>query len=218
MNHALAIGREAFQAIAVIIFLSWSGLGCEENEPKPVFFCGDVYQLDATQVRCRKRFQSNLDTLKLLRNLEFVDLVGTKSKRIDPLTKLTKLRFLDLSRTETAAIGKLATIVSLRDFRLNHNLVRNVSGLGEMPNLERVELNWTWVADLKPLAKAPKLKALHLDGTRVVDISPLIGIQSLEEVSLWKTKVPRKQLQAFKKKRGSVRILGCEGAGELPCN
>lgn len=141
---------------------------------------GVVYESDLEGIFRLKVSGSvkNINDLKYLKNLEYLELQSTGVSNITPLASLTNLRVLYLQRNSVSDISPIGKLTKLQVLSLNGNKVSNIEALGKLTALERLYLKENGIKNVNPLGKLVNLKALYLEGNGIADFSPLSGLKT----------------------------------------
>jgi len=169
--------------------------------------------------------------LKRLKRLERLDLSKTQISSLRPLAGLTRLRQLDLSATRVKDLRPLVRCTSLMDLRLSETPVQDLSALRtttlarlelgssnmtRLPKLSTLAVDTLVITDAKPgLDFAPMAQAqvttLILDATGVIQVKGLAGHPTLRAISLYRTRVTLRTVQALLKKNRTLQIVTPKG-------
>jgi hypothetical protein len=127
----------------------------------------------------------NIDSLKDLTALRWLDMNATKVTDLEPLKGLTALQWLDLSFTKVENLEPLKGLAALQWLSLvGATRVENVEPLKDLTALQWLHLGRTNVENLEPLKGLRALWWLDVDGTRVRNLEPLKGLTALKELDL----------------------------------
>ena len=127
---------------------------------------------------------ANIEPLKDLAALQYLNLTRTQVANIEPLRGLTKLQNLDLSITHVANIEPIKHLAALKILNLQGTGVANIEPLQDLTALQILNLGGTRVANIEPLQGLTKLQTLNLLATQVANIKPLRGLTKLQKLDL----------------------------------
>jgi uncharacterized membrane protein YgcG len=139
-----------------------------------------------TRLRTLKISNTPLEgTLDLtpFRDLEQLDLHGTRLSNLTGLGDLTQLTTLDLSDTNVTDLRALERSEHLNELHLSGLNLEKVLGLENLWRVTRLHLNRCTGIDLHRIALLYRLEEISLEQTDVTDLSPLAGLGSLQR--LW---------------------------------
>ncbi len=146
--------------------------------------------ITGTSLRCLRN--SRQLTVLLLGNCR-----GVRNAGLEQLKVLTELQTVDLSgtRVHDAGMTHLRSLINLRALSLDDTEITDagLENLSALLNLEDLCLSNTQLHDvgMKYLRLLANLQTLSLDGTGITDagLDDLLGLEKLEELSLTKTQV-----------------------------
>lgn len=154
-------------------------------------YCSELADLDFLRPMQQLRYLelggtsvANLQPLAQLGALQYLSLLGTKVQDIRPLQGLHNLQILDLNATLVVDLAPLAGLSQLCDLTLNDSAIHNIDALATLPALEALWLDKTKVCDLAPLALMPHLTRLSLSYTDITELSLLAKLPKLTTLYL----------------------------------
>ena len=164
----------------------------------------------------------SIDALKDLKDLENLDISGTRVKLLEGLSKAYKLKILNLSRTQIDSIGKLKDLKNITHLHVDRTWVKEFDGIQGLTKMMVLSASWTRVKDLEPLLPLTRLVELYLDGCgakleKGLDLSPLKELRSLRRLALWQSGATRQGIGELKRANPHLQVMGCEGPGDWPC-
>jgi Leucine-rich repeat (LRR) protein len=140
---------------------------------------------------------NSLSPLKFFLQLESLLVQEAPISDLSPLSNLSKLKELNLMCCKSIQdLKPLSGLSRLTELYLQCTAVSDITPLSSLSSLKILSLEYTKVVSLTPLAHL-KLKELIITGTGVVDLSPLREMP-LEKLSVYKSKVSKAELTAFK--------------------
>lgn len=155
----------------------------------------------------RETLVSDISPIANLKKLLQLNLGGTKISDVSPIANLKRLRVLNLGETRTADISPLSNLKELQELRLAETRISNVQAIANLKELRWLSLRDTQVLDISPLKNLKELKWLVLHGAPVSDISPLADLKNLEVLRIGRTNVPHSQVEWFRKKLPTCKII-----------
>ena len=107
---------------------------------------------------------STLPSVKGLKALRRLEIVGTGISDISGLSELTQLTNLNLNRNLITDVSPLAGLKKLKYLELANNIISNVSPLAELTNLEELNLRDNAISDFSPLDGLPEKTIIRMEG------------------------------------------------------
>lgn len=131
----------------------------------------------------------NLDEMKNLSNLKYLDLSFAKISDISVISNFPDLEVLVLYQTSISNFKSIDTLTNLVQLDLGHTFVKDISFISNFPKLKKLEMEFTNIVDLSPLSNLQNLEYLNISYTDVNSIKPLSNLKNLKKVYLMYTKV-----------------------------
>lgn len=140
---------------------------------------GTLYKSDLAKVYRLKipTGYKNLNDLKLLTNLEYLDLSNTKLTSVSPLASLKNLRVLYLYKNSIKDISPIKGLTKLEVLSINGNKVSSISVLAGLTNLTELYIRENIITDYSPIAKLKNLNILYLKGNKLTNYTKLQTIK-----------------------------------------
>ncbi len=140
---------------------------------------GTLYKSDLAKVYRLKipAGYKTLKDLKLLTNLEYLDMSNTKLTSVSALASLKNLRVLYLYKNSIKDISPLKGLTKLEVLSINTNKVSNISTLSGLTYLTELYIRENTITDYTPVAKLKNLNILYLKGNKSVNYSKLQTIK-----------------------------------------
>ncbi len=140
---------------------------------------GTLYKSDLAKVYRLKipAGYKTLNDLKLLTNLEYLDLSNTKLTSVSSLASLKNLRVLYLYKNSIKDISPLKGLTKLEILSINGNKVSNISTLAGFGQLTELYIRENTITDYTPVAKLKNLNILYLKGNKSINYSKLQTIK-----------------------------------------
>ncbi len=140
---------------------------------------GTLYKSDLAKVYRLKipAGYKTLNDLKLLTNLEYLDLSNTKLTSVSSLASLKNLRVLYLYKNSIKDITPLKGLTKLEILSINGNKVSNISTLAGFAQLTELYIRENAITDYSPVAKLKNLNILYLKGNKSINYSKLQTIK-----------------------------------------
>jgi|GEM_PF-3596464 len=128
---------------------------------------------------------------------------------LEPLRGLEQLNYLDLELNLIVNLDPISTLTGLRRLNLGGNPIRDSSFLASLPALEVLHLNQTEIVDGTPIGRLTNLRQLGLMGlSGLSDFGFLAGLTHLEGLWLGSTGVSDIH---FLSGLGNIRVLDLSG-------
>lgn len=144
---------------------------------------------------------TDISPLACLTALQKLDLWSNQVTDFSPLAGLASLRELGLAWNQITDLSTLSGPVQLQSLELRGNQITDLSPLSGFVQLQSLELSENQVTKLAPLSGLVELRYLGLSrNEKLKDISKLNKLTNLEELLLFYTKVPDRQVGALRKK------------------
>lgn len=140
---------------------------------------GTLYKSDLAKVYRLKipAGYKTLNDLKMLTNLEYLDLSNTKLSNISSLASLKNLRVLYLYRNTIKDISPIKGLTKLEILSINGNKVSNISALACLTNLTELYIRENIITDYSPISKLKNLNILYLKGNKLTNYTKLQTIK-----------------------------------------
>ncbi|MCG8332232.1 MAG: leucine-rich repeat domain-containing protein [Chitinophagales bacterium] len=129
---------------------------------------------------------SNVDFLKHLRGLQYLDLSYNKISDISSLKHLVYLQGLDLNSNEISNIRFLEYLTNLKNLDLSFNRIRDKCFLGSLKFLEILNLNSNQISNMR---LGNKLQKLYLNANKISDISFVEHLNDLRHLDIRSNKI-----------------------------
>lgn len=131
---------------------------------------------------------SEIEPLKFMANLQWLDLNGNQISNLRAIGGLTSLQVLGLANNQISNLAPINGLVNLTSLDLSRNQIYNdsynVSCLSGMTNMSWLDLGRNSFTDVSFLSNMQNLQVLGLSFNNVSDISALSGLNSLGTVDL----------------------------------
>lgn len=126
----------------------------------------------------------NLTDIKMLTNLEYLDVRELNIKDITAIGSLKKLRVLYLQSNVITDINALKKLTKLEILSLNGNQIKSISALSSLTNLKYLDLSANKISSISALKKLTSLETLYLQRNSISDISVLSSLKKIKLLSL----------------------------------
>jgi Leucine-rich repeat (LRR) protein len=158
----------------------------------------------------------NIEALKNLTRLKWLDLAGTAVNDLRPIENLDQiiglavggtaipdvasignlinLEILDFSNTNVENVASLTNLSKLKAINISGARVSDVTSLADLRHLAYLILSNTKVANVLPLSSLTKVRALNLAKTQVTDIAPLTALPNIKLLDLSYLKLTQENL------------------------
>jgi Leucine-rich repeat (LRR) protein len=127
---------------------------------------------------------ADIEPLRYMTNLTFLDLWGNQISDVSSLKGLTNLTYLELGNNQISDISPLKGLTNLTGLVLGNNQISDVSPLKGLTNLMGLDLRGNQISDVSPLKGLTNLELLHLGYNKISDVSPLKELTNLTYLSL----------------------------------
>ena len=152
-----------------------NGIGIEGNPISDVSSLAGLLSLEG--ISARRTAISDFSSLAKLPRLEWIDFGDNASISTLPSLKgLKALRRLEIVGTGISDISGLSELTQLTNLNLNRNLITDVSPLADLKRLKGLELANNIISDVSPLSDLTNLEHLNLRDNAISDFSPLEGL------------------------------------------
>ena len=130
----------------------------------------------------------DLSPLANLGELEYLTLIANNIENIEPLSKLTKLRELRINLNGVCDIGALKNLHNLRKLDIGEcGNIQNLSPLQDLTGLEELNIGMNNAKNIEPIGNLTALKILSLWAMSISSFEPLIKLPNLESLCLQDT-------------------------------
>lgn len=126
----------------------------------------------------------NLNDLKMLTNLEYLNAGNLNLKSISALSKLINLRVLYLPQNSISDVRPLKSLTKLQVLSLKGNQIASISSLSGLTDLQKLYLSENKLASVSSLSKLTKLEVLELSNNSIQKIHGLKGLKKLTRLTL----------------------------------
>lgn len=117
-----------------------------------------------------------------------LDLGNLKIKKIpdiEGLKSLKTLKYLNLSGNKISEIEDLENLTSLEFLILSSNKISELKGLERLANLRELSLDYNPIAKMTGLLKLKNLREIHFEGCQIKEITGLENLDYLEIINLF---------------------------------
>ncbi|TAF64681.1 MAG: leucine-rich repeat domain-containing protein [Cytophagales bacterium] len=128
-----------------------------ETDIKKIF---SLTALDASDANL-----SDVEPLRLLKNLQEINLNNTQIISVEPLKNLPNLLKIYLMNTHISDLKPLQKLIHLRVLHCSLTQVDNLEPLKNLKNLQEINISETYVRSLKPLNQLLKINMLSCRAT-----------------------------------------------------
>jgi hypothetical protein len=125
----------------------------------------------------RARWLTNIEPLKTLTDLEWLELFGTQVSDLTPIGELKKLKVLNIQDTNVETIETIEALAQLRSLDLSDTAVKDFATLKSFRELLMLSVANTRFSDVELLQGLTELRLLDLRGAPVSDLSPLVDLE-----------------------------------------
>ena len=120
---------------------------------------------------------TNIEPLKNLRNLTFLNLAGNQVKDFSHLAAIPNLKTLWISKNPILSVQSLPVLPSVTDLSVSSIGLKSLAGIQQnFPKLEFLYADNNSIVDLSPLSGVKSLFKLQLNFNQIQDLGPLSGL------------------------------------------
>ncbi len=126
---------------------------------------------------------SNIDFIKTLTGVKYLNLIGNSITDVTPLSGLTELLMLGLG----------------------HNKIESIAPLAALEKLTYLEAQFNYIQDVSPLANLADLTEVYMPVNTVEDISPLANVTTIDmtnQIIFYEGKLPGADIYVANEVRG----------------
>jgi predicted NACHT family NTPase len=105
-----------------------------------------------------------------------LNLAGTQISDLSSLSLLTQLQYLSLRGTQISDLSSLSSLTQLKNLNLHNTQISDLSPLSLLNELLYLNLSYTKILDLSSLSLLTKLRRLVLLGLEIQDLTPLTSL------------------------------------------
>ncbi len=133
----------------------------------------------------RKQDISNLDALRKLQNITYIDLADNHVTGYLALANFNQLTYLDASSNTIINLDSLAALPNLKTLNLSNNSINDFSSLKNMSQLEDLNIATNaGLIDIKPLFDIKNLKTLDISGNEIKNINGINRLSHLKSLNI----------------------------------
>lgn len=150
----------------------------------------------------------NIDNLKNLPNLNYLNISNNKIRNIDAVGNLKSLSIINLEKNDIIDVFSLSNFKSLYSLHLSSNKISDISSLTNFNDIENLNLENNQIEDITPL-KCIEIKELFIGGNNIFDLSPIYSSLKTKKIKFINANdspllvYPREEIV----KRGEERII-----------
>ncbi|MCL2159558.1 MAG: leucine-rich repeat domain-containing protein, partial [Oscillospiraceae bacterium] len=156
-------------------------------EPVVINIKGVEYNVTLFELDLSNKNLTNADIapLRLMKNIEVLNLGGNQVSDLSPISGLTNLKKLSLyDNNRISDLTPLKNLTNLTMLSLYFNPIGDISVLSNMTKLEELYLSDNKIKDITPISSLTTLAVLSLNGNQIKDLKPLSGLVNLRNLSL----------------------------------
>jgi internalin A len=141
---------------------------------------------------------SDLELLRGLTSLQYLNCSFTKVSDLEPLRGLTSLQYLNCSFTKVSVMQPLSGLTSLQYLNCSSTKVSDLQPLMDLAKLEILDCSDTQVSDLEPLVDLQTLETLRCNNLKIRDFPrKLLFCENLQELQLDRASIQGIPEEAF---------------------
>jgi len=128
---------------------------------------------------------SNLEGLKNLKNLTYLDISANQVKGFLCLQNFDKLTYLDASSNTIYNLDSMPVLPNLKTLNLADNAINDFSKISQMQGLEDLNIySNPGIIDFTPIASIKGLKRLDISGNEIKNISKISNLRQLRALNI----------------------------------
>ncbi len=125
------------------------------------------------------------NSLKLLSNLEVIDLSNNGIEDASFLKPLTHLKKVNLSKNKLTDISTIVDNQNLEELNLSDNQINNINKIQFMQKIKYLNLTNNNLTDISPLSSSYGLESVFLNGNKITNFKDSIsGLSALTELGI----------------------------------
>ncbi len=126
----------------------------------------------------------DLEPLKGLENLTYLELQGLGITNLEPLSDITNLESLSIQNADLSDLSPLSELSKLIYLSLRNDKINNLEPLGSLENLNTLDLTENEIQSLEGLSSLLNLEWLGLDTNQISDLEPISNLTGLGTLSV----------------------------------
>lgn len=146
--------------------------------------------------------------LQLIANVKEIDISrNTQIDELSPLRLLNNLERLNMDRTLVQDLTPLIGLRNLRYLSFSYTNVADLSPLRSLKELTFINFEFTPVQDLAPIAQLFALEEIQCDRTQIKSVAPLINLPVLRRIYCDQAPITRVEAEQLMKQRPDILII-----------
>lgn len=133
-------------------------------------------------------FFKTLEPVKVLSNLEHINLDNNNFTQLSDLSNFPHLKILSIRSNQLDSLDRLPLLNELEEFYAGENpFVSGLSKLKNIPNVKKVEMPGVGISDIHALSELKKLESLDVSRNNVSEFLPLSKLENLSQLYIGNT-------------------------------
>ncbi|MDD4598138.1 MAG: hypothetical protein PHW35_09235 [Lentimicrobiaceae bacterium] len=149
----------------------------------------------------------NLYPLRMLQQLEVLNISGLPVNDISPLMAIHRLVEFNCSNTPVTDLSGISGQQRLKVINCSNTPLNNIDPLGLLPIVEDINISGTDVSKLNALGDSYSLVTLSCFNTRINNLKPLEDLDKLKVLRIYNTRVSSRRVDKFKELRPDVEVI-----------
>lgn len=183
---------EALQPLKKIVHVNLKSTNI--NDISPLAGLGKLRSIDATNTKI-----TTIAPLDSNTSVQILKMAYTKVSDLSPLLNNDYIIELDLTSTPFKEVSILENFQRLKYLKINNTKPTSFDALRKLTSLRNLFMASTGIDDLAVLKDLIDLRVLEISGNPVNSLEPIMKINDLERLYCRNTKIPRQEIEAFKK-------------------
>ncbi len=122
----------------------------------------------------------DIDFLKDITNLRFLDISQIEISDIKALKNLTNLEYLSIHFNNIEDISALENLTMLTDLNLQENFIEDITPLSNLTELTKLNISENSILDISALSNLTNLVELDISDNNITDLTPLLSLPNLK--------------------------------------
>ncbi|MDM8562745.1 leucine-rich repeat domain-containing protein, partial [Candidatus Marithioploca araucensis] len=132
---------------------------------------------------------SDLEPLRALTKLQYLNCYNNQISDLEPLRALTNLQTLDCSSNQISDLEPLRALTNLQVLECYSNEISDLEPLRALTNLQYLYCSDNQLSDLEPLRALTNLQKLDCNSNEISDLEQLRALTNLQELVCWENQI-----------------------------
>ena len=142
----------------------------------------DLESIENLAITNNQEYDFFLKNIHHFKNLQELNLAGTKINDLTPLSALPNLEKLNLESTGITNLNPLINLLNLTNLDISATKIVDITPLSALKKLKSLDIHVTRIQDLTPLLSLPNLEKLNIANSRVENLKPLENLINLKDL------------------------------------